>query len=346
MKNAMNVLDRQVLDTLTKPGFRLPILSEWLQHEVWTMERYQGVGKNPTEYLLQGERLVNEREKLLTMAGESIYEELASAPPEDRSIKRFLDQNPGAAIVILDGCSIRELPRLVELANASGHPIVEQGYGRAAVPSETEMFIVNRMGLGLPRIPPNQLPGRRELRELGIRAYWFRHPTETIRIEDTPESLLLWTRFPDIRFMDSHAAKTELFDAIWDVLGAVWKVTVQAVPPNRPILITSDHGYIFLGANLSDPRLNKKQLDKPLNGKRYREFEPHEQLPVRTNGLWVDPARRLAVLTGRIHNRPQAPSPSQSLYRHGGLSLMEMLTPWLILGPKEESHEVKSRNPD
>ena len=67
---------------------------------------------------------------------------------------------------------------------------------------------------------------------------------------------------------------------------------------------------------------------------------------LRTNGLWGDPARRLAVLTGRIHNRPQAPSPSQSLYRHGRLSLMEMLTPWFILGPKEESHEGKSRNPD
>ena len=310
------------------------------------MERYQGVGKNPTEYLLQGEGLVNVWEKLLTMAGDSIYDELASTPPEDRSIKRYLNQNPGGAIVILDGCSIRELPRLVELANISARPIVEQGYGRAAVPSETEMFIVNRMGLGLPCIPPNQLPGRRELRELGIRAYWFRQPTENIRIEDTPESLLLWMRFPDMRFMDSHAAKPELFDAIWDMLETVWKVTVQAVPSNRPILVTSDHGYIFLGPNLSDPRLNSKQLDKPLNGKRFREFEPHEQLPARTDGLWIDPARRLAVLTGRIHNRPQAPSPSQSLYRHGGLSLMEMLTPWLVLDPQEESHEVKSWNAD
>ena len=40
-------------------------------------------------------------------------------------------------------------------------------------------------------------------------------------------------------------------------------------------------------------------------------------------------------IAGRVHNRPQAPSPSSSLYRHGGLSLMEMLTPWLVLGPKE-----------
>jgi len=61
----------------------------------------------------------------------------------------------------------------------------------------------------------------------------------------------------------------------------------------------------------------------------------HEELPEKRPGLWVDPARRLAVVAGRVHNRPQAPSPSNSMYRHGGLSLMEMLTPWLVLGPKE-----------
>ncbi len=42
---------------------------------------------------------------------------------------------------------------------------------------------------------------------------------------------------------------------------------------------------------------------------------------------------QFAVLAGRGHNRPQAPSASQPIYRHGGLTLMEMLTPWLVLGP-------------
>jgi hypothetical protein len=99
------------------------------------------------------------------------------------------------------------------------------------------------------------------------------------------------------------------------------------------VLVTSDHGYIFLGQGLSEPKLNG--IDRPLEGKRYREFPAEEELPVKKTGLWIDSARRLAVIAGRVHNRPQAPSPSSSLYRHGGLSLMEMLTPWLVLGPKE-----------
>jgi hypothetical protein len=333
MSPRSDTLNRIILDELTQPGHRLARLKNWLMNEVWTMERYKSVGSKPAEYLLGGEALVHHRETLLTLAGESLYDELAGTPSANFSIRAFLDHYPGATVVILDGCSIRELPRLVELATASGRPVLQQDYGFAAVPSETEMFIAQRMGLGLPAISPSELPRRRELREQNIRAYWFRQPTEQIRIEETEDALLLWMRFPDMRFMDTHAASAALFDSIWDTLQTVWMRTVQKVPQSSPVLVTSDHGYIFLGQGLSEPRLNG--IDRPLEGKRYREFSASEELPVKKPGLWIDSARRLAVIAGRVHNRPQAPSPSSSLYRHGGLSLMEMLTPWLVLGPKE-----------
>lgn len=326
-------LDRSLLDVLTKPGARLPSLTRWLTEDVWTMSRYQALGQKPAAYLLEGESMIHRRETVLTLTGDSIYGELATPPPQERTIRGFLDSHPGAAVVILDGCSIREMPRLMELAQASGRAILESGCGRAAVPSETEQFIADRTGLGLSTISPNDLPGRRELRDQGIRAYWFRQPTEKQTIEQSDKALLLWMRFPDMRFMDTHAASPELFDSIWDMLETVWMRTVQAVPSSKPVLITSDHGYVFLGQGLSEPRL--QGIDKPLDGKRFRFFEPNETLPEKRPGLWVDQAHKLAVLAGRIHNRPQAPSPSQSLYRHGGLSVMEMLTPWLVLGPKE-----------
>jgi hypothetical protein len=327
------MLDRALLNELTQPGFRLPSLADWLVNEVWTMDRYRRVGEKPSDYLTEGENLVHQRETLLTLAGESLYDELASAPPADRSIRAFLDQYPGGAVVVLDGCSIRELPRLVQLAESSGRPVLERNYGFAAIPSETEVFVAQRMGLGLPPISPSALPGRRELREQGIKAYWARQPTQRLRIEGGTDALLIWVRFPDMRFMDTAAATAALFDSIWDMLGTVWMRTVQILPASRPVLVTSDHGYIFLGAGLSDPRLNG--VDRPLDGKRYREFSAEDELPQKKPGLWVDPARRLAVVAGRVHNRPQAPLPSNSVYRHGGLSLMEMITPWLVLGPKE-----------
>ena len=90
-------------------------------------------------------------------------------------------------------------------------------------------------------------------------------------------------------------------------------------------------GGIFLGAGFSDPSL--KDVDRPLEGKRFRIFGPDETPPAPSPGLWVDGRRGLAMLAGRCHNRPKAPSASRSVYRHGGLTLMEMLTPWVVLEP-------------
>lgn len=99
----------------------------------------------------------------------------------------------------------------------------------------------------------------------------------------------------------------------------VWQRTVQALPASRPVLVTSD------------PNLSRG--DRPLKGKRFLEFAEGEPLAEEESGLYIDRRRRLAVIKGRYHNRPQASHPSQSLCRHGGLSLMEVLTPWLLLGP-------------
>ena len=133
--------------------------------------------------------------------------------------------------------------------------------------------------------------------------------------------------------MDSTASGADFYDGIWDSLDLVWQRTVQALPASRPILVTSDHGYVFLGSGLSDRNLDRQ--DRPLRGRRFAAFPQEEPLPGEEPGLFIARAKRLAVIKGRYHNKPQAPHPSQSLYRHGGLTLMEVLTPWLLLGPME-----------
>ena len=213
---------------------------------------------------------------------------------------------------------------------ASRREVLEIGCGRAAIPTETEYFVSDRLGLGLPALGPSQLAGRTELKQRNIRFYYYRQISDHHTIEDGEQSFLLWSRYPDQRYTDSTAIDETLFDGLWDGLEQAWQRTVQAVPPDRKVLVTSDHGYIFLGSGLSDPGL--KGVDRILEGKRFRVFEPGETLPASGNGLWVDANRRLAVLAGRGHNRFQGPG-AQSVYRHGGLTLMEMLTPWLVLGP-------------
>lgn len=329
----MNWLDEKSLDILTAPEPRLPFLESWLLEEVWTMERVRANEGIPSDYLKSGEALVNRMECLLTAAADSYFRELCAPPPLARTVAGFFKKYEQGCVVILDGCSLRELPRLLELANVSRRPVIETACSRSAIPSTTERFVGERLGLGLPVTGPSRLGSRHELKEKGIRFRFFQNSNEHQSIADETGPMILWHRFPDRRFMDSTASSAEFFDGIWDTLEIVWKRTVQALPPSRTVLVTSDHGYIFLGPGLSDRSLDG--CDKALNGNRHKEFSGDEILPVNAPELLVDRERRLAVIKGRCHNRPQASSPAQSLYRHEGISLMEVLTPWLVLGPME-----------
>src|SRR5437763_16106898 len=101
MSQHSSMFGRPLLDTLTQPGFRLPNLIRWLQDEVWTMGRYQSMGEKPSKYLSEGEALVHGREKILTLAGDSIYDGLAASPSGGWSMSTFLVQNPGASVVVV-----------------------------------------------------------------------------------------------------------------------------------------------------------------------------------------------------------------------------------------------------
>jgi hypothetical protein len=326
-------IDLASIDLWTKPQARLPLLEEWLTQEVWTAERFRKCGCVPSEYLKSGERIVNDTESLWTASADSYFGELIATPSPARTVVEFFREHEDGCVVLLDGCSVRELPKMLQLAQASRRPLVECTFGRSAIPSSTEHFISDRLGLGLAAISPSQLVSRKELRQAGIKYYFFQSPSESQHIYDADEQVLLWHRFPDLRFLDSTASSAEFYDGVWDTLDLVWQRTVQALPGSRPVLVTSDHGYVFLGPGLSDRNLDGK--DRVLKGKRFREFPPDEPLPLDDPGLFVDQERRLVVLKGRCHNRPQAPSPAKSLYRHGAVTLMEVLTPWLVLAPLE-----------
>jgi hypothetical protein len=328
-----NWFDERTLDRLTLPEPRLPALEKWLLEEVWTMARFEANGMVPSQYLKSGESLVNGMECMLTATADSYFVELIARSVPSRIVADFFAHHKEGCVLVLDGCSLREMPRLIQLAGISRRPVIEARCSRSAIPSTTERFVGEKLGLGLPVTAPSRLATRHELRENNVRFHYFHRPNEHQTISDDAGHVLLWHSFPDRRFMDSTASTAEFFDSIWDTLEIVWKKTVQALPPSRPVLVTSDHGYVYLGPGLSDRSLDGK--DRALNGKRSREFNQEESLPVETPELFIDRERRVAAIKGRCHNRPQAPLPAQSVYRHEGISLMEVLTPWLVLGPME-----------
>lgn len=325
----MPSLSRQTLDRLTAPGSRLPWLKDWLLGEVWTRNRYATL--EPSVYLEQGERGVNQLEEVVAAAAPRIYDELIGDPSPDRDLRVFLEERRPCAAVVLDGLSLREVPEILRLAEDAGVQVREIAVATAAVPSETMDFLEQRLQAG--RIAPSQLPGQ-ELRAHGVECFYYDHEGRRHQLPASAPALLLWSAFPDQTYQDSGARFPGHFAEIHRRLESVWRNTVQAIPAGRTILVTSDHGYVYFGHGCSARRDNPtiRPLTEWLRGERSRALSPGEQPPDHAD-LAVIPHRRVAMIRGRVQTHPPGPGGSR-LYKHGGLSLMEMLTPWIVLGSR------------
>jgi hypothetical protein len=225
----MRALDRDILDQLTRPGPRLPEIEDWLLNAVWTTDRFNECGSSPSRYLKSGEKLVHERETLLSSAADSIFDELVSSPASPMSIPGFFSEYHDGGVVIFDGCSLRELPRLLDPAETSKRPVLSVRCARSAIPSSTEDFIGDRLGLKLPATGPSRLVQRHEFQEQGISYHYFQTPNEVQTISRESSAIMLWSRFPDLRFMDSSARSADMFEGIWDGFDLVWRNTVMEV---------------------------------------------------------------------------------------------------------------------
>jgi hypothetical protein len=315
-----------MFERLAAPGPRLPWLVDWLTSCVWSRERFASL--QAERYLLDGERMVNDLEEVIAAAAPRCYDEML-VPPAGRGVLEAIERENRLSVVIFDGLSLREVPALVRLTEQSALRVVEQAVSTAAVPSETVDFIEQR--LRLPRVAPSQLPGRRDLADRGLAAYYYSHPGERHVLDGAALTLLLWSAFPDNTYKDSGARFETHFAQIRHWLEPAWNATVMSLPRDRRVLITSDHGYVFLGSGLSFSRSREelRPLADYFGSDRAARLSTSGEPPAHRD-IATYPDRDAAMLKGRIHPHTSGPA-SNRLYRHGGLSLMEMLTPWLLL---------------
>ena len=313
---------------LIAQGSRVEWLERWLLEKVWTTERYQGL--SPYEYLKDGESKVNELEEIIAKAAYRLYDEFLNESPPGRNVLDFIESEQLCALVIFDGLSLREIPVLLNLARKSNFTIREIGVSCSTLPTETIDFIERKLKFG--RVAPSQLPRRREVKDKGIAAYYYNNPSQQHLFNRDSKKLLLWSAFPDNTYSDSGARFAQHFEQIHILLETAWFNTVQQIPHGRRILITSDHGYVYFGSGLSFERSNPelRPLSEYLGGERYRRLSEKDIKPPEHPDLAVYPKYKVAVLRGRIQTHPPGKSASR-LYKHGGLSIMEMLVPWIVL---------------
>lgn len=314
---------QSIFDILTHPGERLPAISRWLLDQVWSSDRLEKL--TPVEYLETGEKEVNRGEELILSSASSVYDEMTSASSRSPKLNDMFHEAP-TAIVVLDGASIRELPILKKLARQTGFKVIEDGVRYAALPSDTLYYVEQRL-IGK-RVAPSELPKRQELKDSGICAVYYDAPIRTANLSANQASYVLWSRFPDGTYKDMGSKFASHFGEMRRLYDTIWKNIILEVPRGYRIVITSDHGYIFFGTGLESNRF--PEAARILSHDRFKCFGDHEELPKESQGLQIIPEKRLAMLRGRIKNKPMGQL-ANNAYRHGGMSLMEMLTPWLVI---------------
>jgi len=313
-------------ERLVAPGPRLPWIKKWLLDEVWSRENYQKL--KPVDFLHRGESAVNDFEQLLAAAADRTYGEMLSGPDPGKCLLDALS-SPDSAVVVFDGLSLREIPMLLGLAEQSGLKISRTDVSLAAVPCETMDFIGRELPCG--RIAPVQLPGRKELKERGIAAVYNGNYTQGIPTNHEGTALLVWSAFPDLTYRDSGAKFDSHFENIHAMFETAWMNTVQRIKGKARIVITSDHGYIFFGAGMDFPRQQTevKDLNAYFGNDRHVSLTEKPDPPV-SDDVYRDSSRQVALIKGRVKTRSTGEAAAK-LYKHGGLSLMEMLTPWIEL---------------
>jgi hypothetical protein len=320
----MEIMHQALFNKLTRPGPRLTWIIEWLLEEVWSPQRYQSL--SPVEFLRAGEEKINRFEMLAASTADRIYGELLSVPDPSKNLLGALC-DPDTAVVVFDGLSIREVPMILTLADKSGLPVSLIATSQSAIPSETMDFIERELPCG--HIAPSQLQTRKELKEKGIVMIYSKDITQPLSGEYDNSPLLVWSSFPDVTYKDSGARFESHFENIHTLFETAWMNIVQAIKGKQRIIITSDHGYIFFGTGMDFPRSSSemKGLNAYFGNERNVSLEEKPDTPV-NDDIYISESQKVAMVKGRVRTKSTGDA-ARKLYKHGGLSLMEMITPWI-----------------
>ena len=209
----------------------------------------------------------------------------------------------GTSFVVMDGMSFREGVLIYDMLRREGYETIV-GYGFSAIPSDTHAFQKN---LDVSLSSFRQIKSHKNIRVSGDEKY-------------------LWSYFPDImldRIQVGHAVISSLED-MYDITAKIVKMLVSGLKADR-IVILSDHGYIRSEAGFvyTVSGKAKGKLQGVFGSKRFVPMDDvdlsdlvKEGYVAEFAGYYLAKSRHVWPVKGRY-----------SIYLHGGLSLMECLTP-------------------
>lgn len=287
-----------------------------------------------TSVVTKRDREIGNLDNFLASSGWDLWEDFTDAVERtsDRLIRWWNEPYSQKAILILDGLSLRELPWLLQGAEQHGFTIHQATATASEIPGETNEFA---QALGF--------SSRSQLQNNGGGVSHKLQPARTECVDmpwqdctnliDASPNWIFWHHWPDSKVHDAAGAGQGLDvlvrDAAEQLTSNEFWAFVKRLANGRHLIITSDHGYAATGyfpdADGEVAQFLKQTFSsgrsKPESGDT-GPFVPPVVLQLDTpHGTY-----RLAV--GRRKWKSQGGYPTLT---HGGLSLLEVLSPFVEL---------------
>ncbi|MCF2164874.1 hypothetical protein [Halobacterium salinarum] len=219
--------------------------------------------------------------------------------------KASLDVPEDGTFIVMDAMSVREASMFVDMLEDEGHE-PETGFSFSSVPSETK-FYRDRVGYS-------------ELKK--------DHKTADVKSQDPSldgDEEIIWCRFPDALLENIQEGKTKLssIEEMYEKTETALRAILDQLDTEH-VVIGSDHGYARLGAGhtfqISDGE--KTALQEIFSG-RFESVGDVDAgslvdagLVVEADGYYMPIGRYTWPARGKY-----------STFQHGGLSLLECITP-------------------
>jgi hypothetical protein len=230
-----------------------------------------------------------------------------------RQVAAVLRQ-PHYALVLMDSLSLREACLLRQRLPTHGYTVTTFDYAFSDVPANTDTFCQRHWETGGPSAV-------NDARFTYVRAN--EPPINELR----RDQLVVWGQYPDWFWPRAHTGKTEHIPPteIYHKTETMLLGILDKIAGHNEIIISSDHGYLMLKAGMFWPVAQPcyGDLQEVMGGR----FAPISDSPkaraLLSQGVIVANEDRFLV-KGRY-------TADFGIYAHGGLSLLECLTPWLVV---------------
>lgn len=284
------------VDTLIKEDDPFPEIFDYLLREIWkpqsTLQNYYAQEKEMTDL-----------ERFLTRTYDEFFTEVL--PARCSQVQDIFVKTPA---IYLDSLSLREGVLLSETLSKEGYQ-TSLSYAFSAVPSVTTAY---KTKINLKELQKSLKYA--EIKDLS-----------NYKIEG--DEGLIWSSFPDALFESLASGKTVL-DSIENAYKTVERLTLDLVETldHKSIYLRSDHGYVrHQPAYSMSVDKGRKQIREAFGGGRYiaesKAGELNQELHqfiVQANDYYLAKSQYVWPVAGKY----------QTL-QHGGVSLMECLTPVL-----------------